>query len=610
MVKVKNLNWVDLSILLVALIMMIFGIGNYGLYEPHESHFAMVGYEMVLRRDVVSPTLNGAPYLNKPPLLYWLIAASIYIFGNSEFAVRLPLAIAGWLGIAIAFCWTRQLWGVKASRIAVLMLSVTFGWFIFTRQLLIEVLLATLLLASNYFLWRLLSQPHSRFYFFAVYLSLGLSVLAKGPIGIIFLLFNWFILSSAEQSWQLWQKIKLGRGILVVLAVILPWFIAVERANPGFIYYFIFNEHINRLLDIRFPPDYEVSKISAIGYLGITAVWCLPWIACLPQVISFTWRDWQDSKDKHYKQGILLLAIAAIIPIIFFLPLSSRLIYYSIPAIPSYVILCAGWWSQLKQNSNKKSLIILEIVFIALGMCLIGIIFFFPNLLRFLSPIENRIDISRLIVVTSIPLGLAWLIAGMAMLRERLRLSLISLSIGFALTCASSSTAFTLYQYVHSSKILVQTASPCLNINTLWVFEGSRQIGTAGGISYYLNQGKNYSRPKIFGVITSLPTGWVRGRQDLIYRQVMILADGGRNRLPPNFPGSPPSYLISKQQLHKYWNSDRPVVFVTDFLRQPNDPKDPPDLNLPEDAGKPLLAIGQRRMYGNHATRKFWCSID
>jgi 4-amino-4-deoxy-L-arabinose transferase-like glycosyltransferase len=606
----KNLNWVDLSILFFALIMMVFGIGMYGLYEPHEGHFAMVGYEMVLRGEGITPTLNGAPYLNKPPLLYWLIATSIYLFGSSELAVRLPLAIAGWLGIAIAFCWTRQLWGVKASRIAVLMLSVTVGWFIFTHQLLIEVLLATLLLASNYFLWRLLSQPHSRFYFFALYLSLGLSVLAKGPIGIVFVLFSWFILSTVEQSWQLWQKIKLGRGILVVLAVILPWFIAVEWANPGFIYYFIFNEHLNRLFDIRFPPDYEVSKVSPIGYLAITAVWCLPWIACLPQVISFTWRDWQDSEDKHYKQGILLLAISAIIPIIFFLPLSSRLAYYSIPAIPPYIILCAGWGSQIKKNSNKRSRTVLGIVFIALGSCLVGIIFFFPNLLQSFTPIENRIDIRRLIVATSIPLGLAWLIAGIGMLSERLRLSLISLLIGFAIVCVSITTAFALYQYVRSSKILVQTASPCLSLNTLWIFEGSRQIGTAGGISYYLNQGKNYSRPKIFSDRTSLPTGWVPGRQDLIYRQVLILADGGNNRLPPNFPGSSPSYLMTKQQLQNYWNGDRPVVFLTDFLREPNDPQDPPNLNLPKDSGEPLLTIGQRRMYGNLAARKSWCSID
>lgn len=590
--------------------MTIFGIGIYGLYEPHEGHFAMVGYEMVLRKDPITPTLNGAPYLNKPPLLYWLIAASIYLFGNSEFAVRLPLAIAGWLGIAIAFCWTRQLWGVNASRIAVLMLSVTLGWFIFTRQLLIEVLLATLLLASNYFLWKLLSQPYSRFYFFALYLALGLSVLAKGPIGIVFVLFNWFILSTVEQSWQIWQKIKFGRGILVASAVALPWFIAVERANPGFIYYFIFNEHLNRLFDIRFPPDYEVSKVSAIGFLAITVVWSLPWSVCLPQVISFTWRDWQDSEDQHHTQGIRLLAIAAIMPIIFFLPLSSRLAYYSIPTIPPYIILCAGWWSQIKHNRRKRSLTLLGTVFITLGVCLISTIFFFPNLLQTFTPIENRIDIRRLIVATSIPLGLSWVIAGMGILGERIKLSLSSLLIGFIIVCVSITTAFALYQYVRSSKILVQTASPCLNLNTLWIFEGSRQIGMAGGMSYYLNQGKNYSRPKLFSDKIALPTGWVRGRQDRIYRQVMILADGGSNRLPPNFPGSPLSYLITKQQLQKYWNSDRPVVFLTDFLRQPKDPQDPPDLNLPRDAGDPLLAIGQRKIYGNLAARKSWCNIE
>ena len=89
------------------------------------------------------------------------------------------------------------------------------------------------------------------------------------------------------------------------------------------------------------------------------------------------------------------------------------------------------------------------------------------------------------------------------------------------------------------------------------------------------------------------------GKKDTIYRTVLVLADGGNNRIPPEFPGGNLSYLITKEKLTAYWYSDRPVVFVTDFMRQEGDPNDPPDLNLPHNPGSPLLSIANRKVYGN-----------
>ena len=162
--------WVDLLILASGLAIALLGIGSYGFYEPHESHFAMVGQEMICRNDWIVPHLNGSPYLNKPPLLYWLIAISTYFFGSTEFSARLPVVLAGWLGVIIAWNWARELWGINSSRVCAIMLSVTLGWFIFTHQILIDVLLATLLLSSNFFLWRLLKQPKSDVNWWSAYI--------------------------------------------------------------------------------------------------------------------------------------------------------------------------------------------------------------------------------------------------------------------------------------------------------------------------------------------------------------------------------------------------------------------------------------------------------
>ena len=644
---IKNLYWVDISILLLALIVTLLGIGSYGLYEPHEGHFAMVGQEMIWRNDWVTPHLNGAPYLNKPPLLYWSIASTTKIFGSTEFAARLPIGLAGWLGIIVAWKWTRELWGINSSRVAALMLSVTLGWFIFTHQILIDALLATLLISTNYFLWRSLYQPQSRLSWWGAYISLALCVLTKGLIGVVFPLLGCLSLIIVRQDFKIVKRIKLDRGLLLILAIILPWFIAVEQANPGFWHYFIVNEHIDRLLDRRYPPDYEVSKISALGYLTITGCWCFPWILFLPSVIKSTVKQWRRGflvnaslLDRKNSDGVFLLAMAAILPVVLFLPLSSRLIYYSIPSIPPYIILCAGWWSKHLRSSTKiesqskvspakivdystptpvypspintlckssvvvsqiipaKSVDFYSAIVLVLGVGFYSSILLLPTIVTFLPTALQTAEISRLIVVITIILGTGCIASGVAMLK-RSSLALLPLVAVLAITYLTTIRGFFLYQNIRSSKNIVQQANSCLSTDTLWTYEGSREIGAAGAIGYYLNQGQ-------IADYRQIQSGWttVSSDNNRPYRTVMVLAEGGKNRIPPQFPGSTPKYLISKLELQTYWDSDRPVVFLTDFLRQPQDKSDPLTLNLPQGANQPYIVNGQRQLYLNQAAKQ------
>ncbi len=630
---VKNFYWIDIAILLWALIVTLIGLGSYGLYEPHEGHFAMVGQEMIWRNDWITPYLNGSPYLNKPPLLYWLIATATAIFGSTEFSARLPIGLTGWLGIVITWKWTRELWGINPSRTAALMLSVTLGWFIFTHQILIDVLLATLLLSSNYSLWRLLYQPRSWINWFGVYVSLAFCILTKGLIGMIFPLIGCFGLILVRQDWKIIKRIKPYQGLLLILAIAMPWFVAVELANPGFIHYFVINEHFERLLDRRFPPDYEVSKTSAVGYLAITACWCFPWILFLPSVIKSTWQEWQRGflnnasiLERKNSDGIFLLATAAILPVVLFLPFSSRLIYYSIPAIAPYIILCAGWWDKrhrfssvvestitdypqassdinstigtlckslqvIKCPAKTKAINVYGAIAIALGISFYDLIALLPLLINSLPSVMQTQEVNSLIVVVAIALGTGWLASGIGMLK-RSAFAWIPLFIVLTITYLATIRGFYLYQDLRSSKTLVQQANTCLNASTLWIFEGSREIGAAAAISYYLNQDKTAN--------ATLRDN----KKENTYRTVMVLSDGGKNRIPPRFPGDRPAYLITHAELENYWNSDRPVVFLTDFLRQLNDSEDPYTLNLPKRVTEPYIVSGQRRLYLNQAASK------
>lgn len=633
----QKTNIIDLLIPLFALGLITFGIGNYGLYEPHESHFAMVGNEMVWRGDWITPYLNGSPYLNKPPLLYWLIAISATIFGNTEFAARLPIALAGWLGIIIAGKWSKDLWGVTAYRITILMLSVTLGWFIFSHQILTDILLATLLLASNYFLWKLLQNPRSITSFFALYTCIALCLLTKGLVGIFFIICSYFTLIIYHRNWRIIRQTNLGVGIILIIALISPWAIAIERANPGFWHYFIVNEHFARIFDQRFPPDYIVSKVNPLGYLGITALWCLPWILFLPSVVSLTWQKLKKSEKASSSQELvsstlnpeknqtsqqnafLLLWVTFILPIISFLPLSSRLIYYSIPAIPAYVILCSGTlnhqlyynqqklytkFAKIKLNLNHGFLFYGSLITI-FGTTTLIAISIFPKLFPSFELIQKYSILTSLLAATLLILTIGFLFSGIELLRQNYTLSFNSLVISLFLIYSIITIAFSFYQDIRSSKNLVAIVNHHLPINTLWVFEGSREIGAAAGLTYYLNQKQEIELKKeFFQHHRATPPGLVLEKKQKVYRNVLILEDSGKNRIPPNFPGKKPNYLINKQQLQTYWNSTRPVVFVTDFLRDLQNHQDPINLNLPNNAGREFLIVGKRQVYLNQAARK------
>ena len=540
-------------------------------------------------------------------------------FGNTEFAARFPIALVAWLGILIAGKWSKDLWGVTANRITVLMLSVTLGWFIFSHQILIDILLATLILASNYFFWKLLSKPQSWFYFFCLYTSIALCLLTKGLIGVFFISCSYIAIAINYRNWQVFKQTKLLLGILFTLVLILPWSLAIEKANPGFWHYFIVNEHLARVLDRRFPPDYVVSTINPWGYLGITAFWLFPWSLFLPSTISFVWQKFtsnQKKKKSSEYNAILLLTLGFILPIIVFLPLSSRLIYYSIPAILPYIILCSGALKdriQMQPKSlfkhYKKLKINTNFGFYLSGLCLmlLGIISltaiaFFPKLFQSFTNLHKYSIITSLVAAILIALTLGFVFSGIEFFRVNYSLSFKVLVISLFVTYSIVTVIFFFYQDVRSSKNLVAIVDRKLPINTLWIFEGSREIGAAGGITYYLNREKAIEQTKdSLSTNIELPLGFVAGKNTKIYRHVLVLEDGGTNRIPPKFPGNKPSYLINKQELHGYWHSMRPVVFVTDLLRNFNNSADPIELNLPHNVGQPLFSIGKRRVYINQA---------
>ncbi|MBO9998870.1 MAG: glycosyltransferase family 39 protein [Cyanobacteria bacterium SID2] len=591
--------WPDVLTLIVAFGILTAGLGGYGLYEPHEGHFAGVAREMVLRGDWITPTLNGAPYLNKPPLVYWSIATSYSLLGIHEFAARLPLAIAAWFGVLVSWKWGRDLATPSTGRVAALMLATACGWFIFVHQVLIDVLLGSLLFASYYFLWRLTGNVRHRKCWISLSISLGLCVLAKGPSMLVFPMLATLAVAGMKSPRRVFKALRLPWGLIVLLFVVLPWTIAVETANPGFLQYFLFNENLQRIADTRFPPDYDVSKIGALGYVGLTWLWSFPWALVLPQTVALVWKEfWRHStrRGRSYTTALTILAVGTLSPVLLFLPLSSRLVYYGLPSVPPFVLLCALWWTQSRQQGDRWGHQFAGILFTALGASSIAVTFKLPVWMSATYP-----ELISIAISISLSIGLGCLTGGLLLLGKRRYQGFGAIAAGTIVAYVAVTQGFVQFSGDRSSQFLIETAQTRLEETTIWTFEGSKELGAAGAMSYYLDRDGT-----AFPETTELPTGWVRGKPGLAYPIVFVLTDGGDNRTPPAFPGQPPEYAITGDRLQELWNEDRSVVFVTDFMRQPDDPSDPISRNLPDDAGEPLISVGSRSLYGNATAREVW----
>lgn len=116
-------KWSAIIGLLMVYALFFFQLGGWGLFDPDEGRYAEIPREMLARHDWVTPTLNFVNFFDKPPLLYWGIAASYAVFGLHEWAARLVPALAALLGLAMTWALGRRMFGPRAGALSALILA-------------------------------------------------------------------------------------------------------------------------------------------------------------------------------------------------------------------------------------------------------------------------------------------------------------------------------------------------------------------------------------------------------------------------------------------------------------------------------------------------------
>ena len=156
---------------------------NPSLQDDADAGHAEAAREIVERGDWVTLHINGVRYLEKAPLMYWAVATTYKIFGFTEFATRLPLAIGAILLVAAVYYFGRWMGGARAGLYSGLAMCAALGAYLFTRIMIPEVFIAFFLTVAFYFFLKVYLGELDTRWVYAFYACMAAAVLTKGLIG-------------------------------------------------------------------------------------------------------------------------------------------------------------------------------------------------------------------------------------------------------------------------------------------------------------------------------------------------------------------------------------------------------------------------------------------
>lgn len=312
---------------------------------------AQIARNMLESGDWVTARLNGVAYLEKSPLIYWLMAGSYGLFGVSDWAARIPVALS-----AVLLAWVTAMFGAwafgrTAGFYSGLVIATCVGLFLFTR---IQIPDVTLTLAVTLAMWSFLrvqedGEPHPGWWALVFWVCLGTGLLLKGLIAIVFPMAGvllYLLVNRPLFAWKIVRRMRPAAGLVLMLAIAAPWYVLATLRNPpyfdftlssgpgqyrGFFWFYFVNEHLLRFLNLRYPRDYNT--VPRLWFWLFHLLWLFPWSMFLAGVFRLKYR----ASDRASRTR-LLAACWALFLLLFF-TFSTTQEYYSMPAYPALALL-------------------------------------------------------------------------------------------------------------------------------------------------------------------------------------------------------------------------------------------------------------------------------
>jgi len=319
--------------------LFFFGLASFGLVGADEPRYAQVAREMLARRDWITPTLGGKPWLEKPPLYYWQAMVAYSIFGVSDWAARLPSAVDATLMVVAVYLflkWFRPGFQLEGA----LMTASAAGVVGFARAASTDMPLAAMFTIAL-LAWYAWHESAAKAYLALFYACLALGALAKGPVAPFLAAMIIVIFAAAKNDFgSIWRTLWVP-GVVLFLVVALPWHIAVQIKNPDFFRVFVLQHNL-----ARFGTNLYHHPEPFWYYLPVVLLGLIPWAVFVVAALVETIRVWLTERQEMLGSEDALNALLVIwlaVPVVFFSFSQSKLPGYIVPALPAGTLLLAEY---------------------------------------------------------------------------------------------------------------------------------------------------------------------------------------------------------------------------------------------------------------------------
>lgn len=340
-------------------LLLILDLGAYSLAETSEARYAEIAREMYLSHDYLNPTLLGVLHFHKPPITYYLTSLGYELFGINEFGARFFMQLAVVIQLIMVYLLANIL--LKNKK-----LSFTAGLIYFSmplvlissRNLTTDAYLTTFILAALTS-WHYYTSRKKVIYLYVSYLMVGIALLTKGPVALLFILTYIIIYKILLKSGSKINKHHI-LGLILCVGVGASWYLLVVYKNPKLWNYFVHKQILSRIN----ADSFDRSK-PFWYYVPIVFGLLLPWLVGLIP-------DFKKKLQSVFgiKKEMQLLLITSLILFLLFSVFTTKLIMYILPAFWMLAIFIA----YALYNASLKTCTAIEITyFILLGSLMTGI---------------------------------------------------------------------------------------------------------------------------------------------------------------------------------------------------------------------------------------------
>ncbi|MFJ3486929.1 ArnT family glycosyltransferase [Pseudomonas sp. NPDC090202] len=338
----RTLDWPTLCVAVCLFLLFYWGLGNLPFLSVNEARRAVTAREMHEAGQWLLPYMNGELYLAKPPLFYWLALVSTSLLGSlSEWSVRLPSALFATVCCLVLYRQACTFAGRRVALLAVVFLAANAGFSLFARRAEIEMTLTGLCLLALFCAWRVLFEHGSRTWSWLSYGLLGLALLTKGPVCLLWVTVPILVYALLTGDRRARAYLCDGRGWLLAVLIGASWYLAVSVQEGWGVWSAIVNEDI-------------VKKINGEGaepwyaYLLYLAGDFFPfWLIVLVRPRQF----WQSIRKSPQ---LTLLLCCTCVPLLLFSLFTEKHAKYLLPIYPAFALLLAWRWNQLLTEARRS----------------------------------------------------------------------------------------------------------------------------------------------------------------------------------------------------------------------------------------------------------------